>query len=442
MILPIAKLPRCVRRGCLAATLLPMLAGCATTAYDRGRRALEEGDVALAIQELDRAVETGDRVAEARRERGAAHLEAGRLEAAREDLEAARQAGLEEARLFWLLGRTYGRLDRPADAADAYRAYEQLTSRRSVRKQTRLKVAQLETQAARQAATTLLRQRSEGVEPDPSSVAVYAFVPEEREEAPLADQKICRALGIWVSADLAKVSGVRAIAADQLEVLYAEQGFTYDNRQYFSPASLVAAGNLQPARHMVLGLYGSRVGDQIVMGAACYDAVREATSACSNLDGRTEDLFDLETRLVLDILGALDVTPTAQERIALGEKPTRNLQAFLAFADGVYLRDIGSLADAAAAFHEAAAIDPGFSMALEAEAEMEFMMMAEGASIEVAPPQAESQAEEQAVRSASQLGLGLIPDEEGGDAQSAHTTDVVAARGPVTVRVRATAGSN
>jgi tetratricopeptide (TPR) repeat protein len=423
--------------ACLA--LAALGSGCARTAYDRGRSALADGDWNTAVTQFEASIAAGQRVAEAHRERAAALLVASDFDGALAELQQAQEAGLDGPRLYWLLGQTYTRLDRPADAATAYRAYEQLTSRRSVRKQVRLRIAQLENEVAAAAADQRLARMHDGEAPPNASVAVYSFSPQNAEQPSLADQKICRALNIWVSTDLAKVDRLQVIAADQLEVIYAEQGFTYEQRQMFHPSSLVATGNVQPARHMVRGLYGSLVGDAIVMGAACYDAATDSTGACSGLEGEQPDLFDLETQLVFDILASMDITPTAEERIAIGEKPTRNMQAFLAFADGVYLRDLGSFADAADAFEQAALIDPGFSMAKDAAAKAQVEALG-NAPIAVDAPLVPSPAGDRAQRSATMLGLGLIPDGQDGDAQIGTTDNLLTTRGSATLRVDATAG--
>ena len=425
-------------RTLLAGCWLVALAGCASTAYDRGQRALLDGDPTTALAYFEEEIASGPRAAEAARERGAAQLAAGDVDAAVASLESSRAALGEDKRLHWLLGQAYAQANRPADAADAYRVYETLTSQRSVRRQVALRVAQLENDVASAEAHRVLALRADGVAPQDNSIAVFAFSPQDGENASLQDQKICRALGIWVTADLAKVSGLRIVAASQLDVIYKEQNFTYENRQMFAPASLVRSGNLQPARHMVRGLYGSFAGQQIAMGASCFDAAENRSGVCSELAGRESDLFDLETSLVLEVLGQIGIEPTAAEREAIGEKQTRNLDAFLAFADGVYLRDIGDLDNAAAAFAEAAKIDPGFGMAKQFEASTQAEQVDE--VVLVSPPDPTPAGLERATSSMMQLGLGLIPDAGTGDQQGGGTTDLTIVRGSTLVRVSGSAG--
>lgn len=424
--------------GAAIATWLALaLGGCSSSLFDQGVRAMQVGDLNQANDHFDAAIAAGVRAAEAQRERAAVRLDLGDVQGALADLEATTALGENDARRQWLLGRTYNALSRFAESATAYRSYERLSTQRSVRRQTQIKIAQLERRVSEEGAALLAQARRSGVEAPPRSVAVYSFAPLAGREGPLQDQKICRALEIWVSTDLAKVAGVQCVAAQELELLYAEQQFTYDNRQYFDPESLLPVGNLQPARHMVRGLFGTTTPAEVAMGAACYDSAQLTSDTCSEQSGDAEDLFDLETELVLDILGKIDVSPTQEELLAIGKKPTRNMQAFLAFADGAYLQGLGRFDEAADAFQQAYGIDPGFAMAKEAAAQATAETLGATASVVVpGPPATVSGASSQAMRSSMQLGLGLIPDAGTGDSQTGVTTDIITARGDVRLDIR------
>lgn len=425
----------------LAALLLAAfgVAGCASTSpYARGRSAAQAGDARTAIAEFDAAIAAGSHVVDATRERGGAKLAAGDIDGALADLTAAQGMGDRSARLQWLLGSAFSKAGRPAEAAQAYRAYESMARSGSAREQVRMRVAQLDAEVTVAAASALRDGLAAGNAPPQNSVAVYAFQPAAGKDASLEDQKMCRALNVMVAADLAKVSALTTLAADQLEVLYAEQRYTYDNRQFFEPASLVAAGSLLPARHMVRGLYGTVEDRRIVMGAACYDAQTQTGASCSEHDGPAADLFDMETQLVLDVLNALGVKPLPAELEAIGRKPTRNLRAFLAFGEGLYLRETGDLKGAEHSFEKAAALDPGFTLAVEAGAAAAVEASGAEAALDVPPPPAASASGERAMTSSLHLGLGLIPELDSGDATAAHTEDVVVVRGEATLRITAT----
>ncbi len=429
----------CLRLWMALLSAASLVTGCATSPYERGRQALTS-DPAAAARAFDQSIAAGSRVTDATRERGAARLQSGDTEGALSDLESARAMGDQSARLDWLLGNAYSKAGRYAEAATAYRSYEQFTGNRAVREATRERVAQLDHQVMAAAATSLREARMAGTQPPDNSVAVYAFQPAAGKQAPVDDQKICRALNVLVAADLAKVSALKTIAADQLDLIYREQRFTYENRQFFEPASLPAAGSLLPARHMVRGVYGSLPKEHLAMGAACYDALAGSSAQCSQQEGATSALFDMQTQLVLDVLKSLSVKPTAAELAAIGRKPTRNLRAFLAFSDGLYMRDTGDPQGAQKAFEKAATIDPGFTLASEAAAATAVDIAGADVVIDVPPPVESSAAQERAMSSALQLGLGLIPDLASGDGTAGTVEEVVSARGEATLHITARVG--
>jgi len=414
-----------------------MLAGCSPTAYDLGARALEDGNPAEAIEYFDQALDLGEDQFLVLRERGAAHLEAGEAEAALVDLQAARALNDDDARLHWLLGQTNSQLANYDQAAESYRRYQMLVSSRAIRRLAGLRLAQLRQEAAQATADNLAQARQLGIAADPNTVALFAFRPYDQQDPPTEDLKICRALSVWVTADLAKVASLRPVAADAMELLYEAQGVSLENRWQIDPASLVAAGNVQPARHMVRGEYGAIDDDHVIMLGVVYDAEDQVARDCPVQEDELAQLFDLETRFVLDLLDLMGIVPTPEERRAIGEKPTRNKQAFLAFADGLYrLWDLGDLEGAETSFDRASSLDPGFVMAAEASA-MVAAKQNPDQVVSVPPPPQLNTSKERALTSAAGLGLGLIPDSETGENGNAATQPVVAARGAATIRVRA-----
>jgi hypothetical protein len=82
-----------------------------------------------------------------------------------------------------------------------------------------------------------------------------------------------------------------------------------------------------------------------------------------------EQLFAIQKAIVLQLFDSLGVRLTTAERIAIEQRPTRSMQAFLAYSRGLAFQDQGRYNDAARSFGEAARIDPGFSMAAQKSAE-------------------------------------------------------------------------
>jgi len=93
----------------------------------------------------------------------------------------------------------------------------------------------------------------------------------------------------------------------------------------------------------------------------------QATGSASN---RLQQLFDMEKQVVMQLLQRLNITLSPAEQRALSERPTADLQAFLAFSRGLDAEDRGDYQAAEAAYNEAVARDPNFRAAKERRDEM------------------------------------------------------------------------
>jgi len=88
----------------------------------------------------------------------------------------------------------------------------------------------------------------------------------------------------------------------------------------------------------------------------------QVTATGSQAD-RLQALFEVEKAVVLQLLTKLGITLTPAERVAISERPTRDIQAFLLYSRGLEAQDRGDFAAAAQAFGSAAQRDPGFRAA-------------------------------------------------------------------------------
>ena len=76
-----------------------------------------------------------------------------------------------------------------------------------------------------------------------------------------------------------------------------------------------------------------------------------------------EQLFAIEKSLVLQLFDSLGVTLTTAERNAIEQRPTRSLQAFLAYSRGLRLEDQGKYDEASRSYQDALRLDPSFGQA-------------------------------------------------------------------------------
>ncbi len=134
------------------------------------------------------------------------------------------------------------------------------------------------------------------------------------------------------------------------------------------PATAPRLGVLLGARRFVQGGFAP-LGQTDVRLDASLVGVREGTlnSTGEPVEGPLPRILHLEKDLLGQVLAALGVTPTPEERRELERVPTESFPAFLAWSRGLVLQDQGRREEALAAFREAARLDPGFEEAKASE---------------------------------------------------------------------------
>jgi tetratricopeptide (TPR) repeat protein len=134
----------------------------------------------------------------------------------------------------------------------------------------------------------------------------------------------------------------------------------------FDPRTTPRLARLLGARRIARGTVVAGGGSGLEARAEIEDVVAprlEGLLATEPITGELTDLLRLEKELALSLLRLLGVTLTPEERRALEEQETGDVEAFLAFCRGLDLEDRGRNVEAIAAYREAAARDPGLEAA-------------------------------------------------------------------------------
>jgi hypothetical protein len=131
------------------------------------------------------------------------------------------------------------------------------------------------------------------------------------------------------------------------------------------PATGARSGRLLRAERVIQGSFQDLSNQRLrVDGSAVLTATATVTAAAS-ADDQLRRLFDVEKAVVLELLQRLGISLTDAERERIAERPTANLQAFLAFSRGLGAEDRDAFAEAAREYGAAARLDPGFRQASE-----------------------------------------------------------------------------
>lgn len=210
------------------------------------------------------------------------------------------------------------------------------------------------------------------VPPRPNTFAVFPFrYAGRRDEL----RPLERGLAHVFITDLAKVGELRLLERQEVQFLVEELRLAEEGR--VEPATGARSGRLLQASQVVQGALSDVPGSlQLRLDASVVATVSAEVAATGSAADRLQSLFDMEKEVLFQLLERLGIQLTLAEREALAERPTANLQAFLAFSRGLEAEDRGDWARAAAEYREAERLDPSFDEAGERASDVEAMGLA------------------------------------------------------------------
>ena len=196
--------------------------------------------------------------------------------------------------------------------------------------------------------------------PDPSTVAVFPFRYTGQDSAlrPLE-----RGLAALVVSDLSHVRSLRLVERERLQALLDEMKLGETGR--VDPATGARSGHLVGAGQVVQGQFQEVPTAGVRLDATMVRATDASVAATGSGRDQLALLFDLEKSVVFQLLGKMGVPLTPAESLAISERPTRDLQAFLLYSRGLEAQDQGDFAAAGASFRAAAQRDPTFQAAAQ-----------------------------------------------------------------------------
>jgi TolB-like protein len=197
--------------------------------------------------------------------------------------------------------------------------------------------------------------------PAANAVAVFPFryLGTNAELAPLG-----RGLTHLMITDLGKLSRLTLLERERVQALVDELALNESGR--VDPVTGARSGRLLRAGRVVQGSVQEVAGNSdLRLDAAVVDATNSTVVATGTGSEQLQQLFTLEKQVLFRLLDQMGMTLTPAERRALSERPTADMQAFLAFSRGLEADDRGDFAAADAAYSAAVARDPNFRQARE-----------------------------------------------------------------------------
>ena len=217
---------------------------------------------------------------------------------------------------------------------------------------------QAEKQAQELVAQEQKRPEEVGSDVSPNVVAV---VPMQYQGGDEKYEALGRGLAEMFTTDLANVERLKVVERVRLQALLDE--LKLSQSEYVDQSTAPRVGRLLGAGRLVGGSYlvsGEEVRLQVTLAnVASGERVPQLEDQRAGLD----NLFDLQTRVTFSIVDQLDVELTPQERAAIEEVPTQDIQAFLAYSRGLMEEDRGNYGAASQYYQQASQIDPNFQQA-------------------------------------------------------------------------------
>lgn len=311
---------------------------------------------------------------------GAAYLQAGQAEEARVVLERAVARAGRASDAAVLLGVAYESLGRYADARGAYAGYAEAGPSRPLREEARRRIALLTRLELQDAVRAALAREAElaAAAPEPRTVAVlpFRFVGQDARFRPLS-----RALAELLVADLSQTGRLRVLERTRVQLLANEIGL--DEARLADAETAARAGRLLGAARVVQGSVGGdadelRVEAAVVPVGAAAEPEAEVRAAPLVEADDAARFFALEKNLALRLHDALGIELTPAERERVSRRHTENIQALLAFGQGLEAEDAGDDDAAARHYRRAAVLDPSFALAREHAEAAELRLAAVG----------------------------------------------------------------
>jgi hypothetical protein len=171
------------------------------------------------------------------------------------------------------------------------------------------------------------------------------------------------AIAELLSRDLALVPRLRVVERARLDAIQKEIGLAATGR--IASASVPRAGQLVGAERLLTGIV-SRSASGASIDVSMLNVSTGATEAVYSERVSLNGVIDAQERLADRAFQRLGVVLTPAERERLAKRPTRRVDALIAFGDGRRADALGNRAQARQFYAEAVRLDPGFKEAVDA----------------------------------------------------------------------------
>ncbi len=188
----------------------------------------------------------------------------------------------------------------------------------------------------------------------PNLIAVF---PLKNQSSNSEYDNLGRGIGEMLITDLSQVPNLELVERIRLNALIEEMAMGQTGM--VKEGSEAQFGKLLGAGKAVTGFFDV-YGNDIRMNVELWDHQRSNKPRRANNSNSLEQLFIMEKRLVLGIVGSMGIELTPEQRREILYIPTKNIRAFMEYCNGLEKQDSGQLEAASQHFKRAVKIDPKF----------------------------------------------------------------------------------
>jgi TolB-like protein len=200
--------------------------------------------------------------------------------------------------------------------------------------------------------------------PTENAVAVFPFryVGANQDLTPVG-----RGLTQLMITDLSKVTRLRLLEREQVQALVDEMALNDAGKT--DARTGARSGRMLRASRVVQGSLQDVPGKtQIKLDASVVNATNASVVASGTASDQLQQLFAMQKQVLMGMIQQMGITLSPAEQRALSERPTADLQAFLAYSRGLEAEDRGDWKGAEAGYSAAVARDPNFRAAKDKQA--------------------------------------------------------------------------
>jgi len=253
-----------------------------------------------------------------------------------------------------------GMNDLPAAKA-AYSGYLKVGRTQRVRGQLEGRLAAMQRRDLLDAAKAAV-QREATVSLTPGDKTTVAVMPFSFTGADSTLKPLERGFAELLTTDLSQVKALTVVDRSRLQAILNE--IELQKSGAVDSTTMVRAGKLIQAGTLVQGSI-VQTADRLRADAALVSVATNQVGATPASDEQEmARLFEMEKTIALKLIdGLVPGLMTVAERNSIEQRPTKSLQAFLAYSQGLQHEDQGRFDDASRAYGNALKIDPNFGAA-------------------------------------------------------------------------------